>query len=58
MRLQEFTNTEEQINLWKIISNSVWNGISVQAQEQEHLEHIQALRQKKKPKAATKANFR
>jgi hypothetical protein len=57
MRLQEFANTEEQINLWKIISNSVWNCISVQAQEQERLKQEQALKQKKKPKAAPKAKL-
>jgi hypothetical protein len=57
MRLQEFANTEEQINLWKIISDSVWKSISLQAQEQERLEQEQALQQKKKPKADPKAKL-
>jgi hypothetical protein len=57
MRLQEFANTEEQINLWKIISDSVWKSISLQAQEQERREQEQALKQKKNPKAAPKAKL-
>jgi len=35
MRLQEFADAEEQIKLWKLISDSVWNGIKLQAIEQE-----------------------
>jgi hypothetical protein len=35
MRIQEFATVEEQINLLKLISDSVWKSISVQAQEQE-----------------------
>ena len=57
MRLQEFANTEEQINLWKIISDSVWKSISLQAQEQERREQEQALKQKKNPKAAPKVKL-
>jgi hypothetical protein len=55
MRLQEFANTEEQMNLWKIISDSVWKAISVQSQEQVRREQEQALKQKKNPKKSTKA---
>ena len=35
MRLQEFADAEEQINLWKLISDSVWNSIKFQAIKQE-----------------------
>jgi len=35
MRLQEFANAEEQIKLWKLISDSVWNSIKLQAIDQE-----------------------
>ena len=35
MRLQEFADAEEQIKLWKLISDSVWNSIKLQAIEQE-----------------------
>ena len=51
MRLKEFADAEEQINLWKLISNSVWNGIKQQAAAQEQM---LADRQKKKPKSATR----
>jgi len=39
------------------VNDCVWKAISVQAQEQEHLEQDQALNQKKKPKAAPKAKL-
>ena len=52
MRLQEFADAEEQIKLWKLISDSVWNGIKQQAAAQEQM---LADRQKKKPKSATRA---
>ena len=29
MRLQEFADAEEQIKLWKLISDSVWNSIKL-----------------------------
>jgi hypothetical protein len=35
MRLYEFANAQEQLALWKLISDSVWNSISAQAQAQE-----------------------
>ena len=35
MRLYEIANAQEQLALWKLISDSVWNSISVQAQAQE-----------------------
>jgi len=34
MRLQEFADAEEQIKLWKLISDSVWHSIKLQAIEQ------------------------
>ena len=35
MRLQEFVDAEEQIKLWKLISDSVWHSIKQQAIGQE-----------------------
>jgi hypothetical protein len=35
MRLQEFAAAEDQIKLWKLLSDSVWNDIKQQAIEQE-----------------------
>ena len=51
MRLQEFADAEEQINLWKLISDSVWHSIKQQAIEQEH-------RRLKAQKAAPKTSSR
>ena len=57
MRLQEFADTEEQIKLWKLISDSVWNSIKLQAIEQEQKRNDLEKKQKKsapKPKAVKK----
>ena len=35
VRLQEFADAEEQIKLWKLISDSVWHSIKQQATKQE-----------------------
>ena len=53
MRLQEFADAEEQIKLWKLISDSVWQGIRQQAIEQEKATAYRPNKQKKK-KSATK----
>lgn len=55
MRLFEFADAKASLELWKIVSDSVWKAISVQAQEQERREQEQALKQKKNPKTAPKA---
>ena len=54
MRLFEFADAKASLELWKLVNDCVWKAISVQAQEQERLEQEQALKQKKKPKAAPK----
>jgi hypothetical protein len=57
MRLFEFTDAKASLELWKIVTDSMWKAISVQAQEQERREQEQVLHQKKKPKAAPKAKL-
>ena len=57
MRLQEFADAEEQIKLWKLISDSVWHGIKLQAIEQEQKRNDLQKTQKKsapRPKAVKK----
>ena len=57
MRLQEFADAEEQIKLWKLISDSVWNGIKLQAIEQEQKRNDLQKKQKKsapRPKSVKK----
>jgi hypothetical protein len=38
MRLFEFANAEAQMELWKLITDSVWQAIYKQAQEQKQLD--------------------
>ena len=52
MRLQEFADAEGQIKLWKLISDSVWHSISVQAQAQEQKRATDAKAAKKAPKTS------
>ena len=57
MRIQEFADAEEQIKLWKLISDSVWNSIKLQAIEQAQKRNDLEKKQKKsapKPKAVKK----
>ena len=52
MRLYEFANAQEQLALWKLISDSVWDSISVQAQAQEQKRAKDAKAAKKAPKTS------
>ena len=57
MRLQEFADAEEQIRLWKLISDSVWHSIKLQAIEQEQKRNDLEKTQKKsvpRPKTVKK----
>ena len=52
MRLQEFADAEEQIKLWKLISDSVWHSIKLQAIEQEQKRvNLQKAQSKSAPRA-------
>jgi len=54
MRLQEFADAEEQIKLWKLISDSVWHSIKQQAIQQEQKRATsQKKPSKKKPRPTT-----
>ena len=60
MRLQEFADADEQIKLWKLISDSVWHSIKLQAIEQEQKRNDLEKKQKKsapRPKAVKKPKF-
>lgn len=57
MRLQEFADAEEQIKLWKLISDSVWHSIKLQAIEQEQKRNDLEKKQSKsapRPKTSKK----
>ena len=51
MRLQEFVNAEDQIRLWKLICDSMWEGLKLQWIEQQR-------RRLDSPKRAPKAAAR
>jgi len=54
MRLQEFADAEEQIKLWKLISDSVWHSIKLQAIEQEQKRNdLQKTQKKSAPRPKT-----
>ena len=54
MRLQEFADAEEQIKLWKLISDAVWHSIKLQAIEQEQKRNdLQKTQKKSAPRAKT-----
>ena len=52
MRLFEFADAESQMDLWKLITDSVWQAIAKQAQEQKQLDAQQAKSTTAAPKQA------
>ena len=52
MRLFEFADAESQMKLWKLITDSVWQAIAKQAQEQKQLDAQQAKSTTAAPKKA------
>ena len=52
MRLFEFADAESQMELWKLITDSVWQAIYKQAQEQKELDAQKANSASAAPKSA------
>ena len=52
MRLFEFADAESQMELWKLITDSVWQAIYKQAQEQKQLDAQSAKSVSAAPKSA------
>ena len=52
MRLFEFADAESQMELWKLITDSVWQAIYKQAQEQKQLDAEKAKSPSASPKQA------
>jgi hypothetical protein len=52
MRLFEFADAESQMELWKLITDSVWQAIAKQAQEQKQLDAQKAKSASAAPKSA------
>ena len=50
MRLEEFANAQDQLDLWKLVSDAVWAGINTQRQQQDQM----AAQPKSQPKSSAK----
>ena len=50
MRLEEFANAQDQLDLWKLVSDAVWAGINTQDQQQAQV----AAQPKAQPKSRAK----
>ena len=55
MRLEEFANAQDQLDLWKLVSDAVWAGINTQRQQQQQQVQAQVATQSKaQPKTRAK----
>ena len=52
MRLEEFANAQDQLDLWKLVSDAVWAGINTQRQQQDQM----AAQPKAQPKTLAKGS--
>ena len=48
MRIDEFASTEEQLALWKLVSDNVWAAIATQAEQERRAKTEMAARSKPK----------
>ena len=48
MRIDEFASAEEQLALWKLVSDNVWNAIATQAEQERRARAEKAARSKPK----------
>ena len=53
MRLEEFANAQDQLDLWKLVSDAVWAGINTQGQQQQ-VQAQMATQSKAQPKTRAK----
>ena len=54
MRLFEFANAEDQMALWKLINDNVWQAIETQRQQQARAAQAKAAKAKLKPRKGRK----
>ena len=54
MRLFEFANAEDQMALWKLINDNVWQAIETQRQQQAREAQAKAAKAKLKPRKGRK----
>ena len=53
MRFMEIANAEDQVALWRLISDNVWSAVMTQAKQAAAQKALQKLRIPIKPKTAT-----
>jgi len=58
MRMYEIASAEEQLALWKLISDNVWRAIAQQTSEQRKQQAAKAQQRKLKPKRGGKRGGR
>ncbi|NHC08355.1 hypothetical protein [Azonexus fungiphilus] len=58
MRLYEFASAEEQLALFKLISDSVWQSLSIQQKQQAEEEAARLRAANAKPKGSVKSKLR
>ena len=56
MRLDEFANAEDQMALWKLINDNVWQAIETQRQQQAREAQAKAAKAKLKPRKGRKGS--
>ena len=59
MRITEIANAQAQLELWKLVNDSVWTAIQTQAQQQKRAEAERKAQAKLKPRVRkpTKAPY-
>lgn len=55
MRIFEIASAQEQIELWKLVSNSVWQSLEQQERDEQQRAAAEAAARKKQPKAKGRA---
>jgi len=54
MRIDEFASAEEQMALWKLVNDNVWQAIETQRQQQAQATQAKAAKAKSKPRKGRK----
>jgi hypothetical protein len=54
MRIDEFASAEEQMALWKLVNDNVWQAIDAQRQQQAQAAQAKAAQAKSKPRKGRK----
>ena len=58
MRINEIASAEDQMALWRLVSDSVWQAIETQRQQQAQEEQAKAAKAKLKPRGGRKGKSR